>query len=148
MKKQVLLLILVQRPDLEEVDHHVERHVLLLIWVHHFGEVVERVPVDVDFRLENDSLELVEGDKTVLVLVYIIENVLDVVDLRRMEDGIRSIPRRASTRAFPEPWLLPTFFLFPSLFSAGISQTRTKANSSLGGCRSAISQVSQPFLLD
>ena len=63
------------------MDHHVEVHFLLFVRVYHLGKMIKRVPIYVNFGFQNDSLEFVKCNESVLVLVDVIEDVLDVVEL-------------------------------------------------------------------
>ena len=72
------------------MDHHVEVHFLLFVRVDHLGKMIQRVPIYVNFGFQNDSLELVKRNESVLVLVDVIEDVLDVVELPVTERMIES----------------------------------------------------------
>lgn len=73
--------VLILRTDLEEVNHHVQVILLLFLRVHLLNEVEEQIKVHIDVCLDQNSPQLVKGNQSVLVLVHIIKEVLDVVHL-------------------------------------------------------------------
>ena len=73
--------VLILRTDLEEVNHHVQVILLLFLRVHLLNEVEEQIKVHIDLCLDQNFPQLVKGNQSVLVLVHIIKEVLDVVHL-------------------------------------------------------------------
>ena len=73
--------VLILRTDLEEVNHHVQVILLLFLRVHLLNEVEEQIKVHIDVCLDQNFSQLVKGNQSVLVLVHIIKEVLDVVHL-------------------------------------------------------------------
>ena len=56
---------------------------LLFIWVNYIEKAVKRIKVDVDFRFDKNLLELIERNQSVLIVVDIVEQKLDVVNLKQ-----------------------------------------------------------------
>lgn len=58
---------------------------LLFIWVNHIEKAVKRIKVDVDFRFDKNLLELIERNQSILIVVDIVEQILNIVNLKQDE---------------------------------------------------------------
>lgn len=58
---------------------------LLFIWVNYIEKAVKRIKVDVDFRFDKNLLELVERNQSILIVVDIVEQKLNIVNLKQDE---------------------------------------------------------------
>ena len=70
---------------------------LLFIWVNYIEKAVKRIKVDVDFRFDKNLLELIERNQSILVVVDIVEQKLNIVNLKQDEKQTGEYERPTSS---------------------------------------------------
>ena len=70
---------------------------LLFIWVNYIEKAVKRIKVDVDFRFDKNLLELIERNQSILVVVDIVEQKLNIVNLKQDEKQTGGYERPTSS---------------------------------------------------
>lgn len=70
---------------------------LLFIWVNYIEKAVKRIKVDVDFRFDKNLLELVERNQSILIVVDIVEQKLNIVNLKQDEKQTGEYERPTSS---------------------------------------------------
>lgn len=70
---------------------------LLFIWVNYIEKAVKRIKVDVDFRFDKNLLELIERNQSILIVVDIVEQKLNIVNLKQDEKQTGEYERPTSS---------------------------------------------------
>ena len=85
------------RSNAEKVFNHFKIIGLLFIWVNYIEKAVKRIKVDVDFRFDKNLLELIERNQSILIVVDIVEQKLNIVNLKQDEKQTGEYERPTSS---------------------------------------------------